>query len=261
VDESGVVGLIDFGMVGHLTDDLKGHLGTLILALVRGHVNLVVDVYRELGVFPESVGARELKTDIQEMMDRTMGVPIGKLETARVFQDILRLARKHKGVLPRDFVLLGKSLVAVAGLAKRLDPDFNLVEKAKPYTRKLIQDKFSPGRMANYLVEVSWTLSNLLLRLPSDLSAIARKFREGRIQGVIRHEGLENLVEEVDRSANRISLSMLLASMVMGSALFTLADVGPRLIGDIPLLGSLGFLVTAIAGIFLVIAILRSGRI
>ncbi|MHC4600796.1 MAG: ABC1 kinase family protein, partial [Planctomycetota bacterium] len=104
--EEGKIGLIDFGMVGHLTDELRGHLGTLILALLRRDVDLIVEVYRELGVFTEAVSPRDLKPDILETIDLYFGVPLGKLDTAAIFEDLLRLGRKHQGILPRDFVLL-----------------------------------------------------------------------------------------------------------------------------------------------------------
>ncbi len=261
VREDGSIGLIDFGTVGHLSDELRADLGTLALALQRGQVELIVDVYRDMGVFPEDVEAKDLKPDILEFLDRYAGLPLGKMDTGGVFQDLLRLARKHRGILPRDFVLLGKSLVAVAGLTKRLDPSFQMLDALQPYIKNLIREKFSPKRLTDLALEKGWTLTALLGRLPRDAATILRKLQGGKLKGVVEHQGLEPLANDLERSANRLSLSMILASMVLGSGLLTLADVGPPLAGDIPLFGTLGFLVSLLAALFFALTILRSGRI
>jgi ubiquinone biosynthesis protein len=259
--EDGKIGLIDFGTVGHLTDELRGHLGTLILALLRRDVDLVVEVYRELGVFPDTLAARELKPDILEMIDRYLGVPLGKIETAGIFQDILRMGRKHQGILPRDFVILGRSLVAVASLTKRLDPAFNLVEVAKPYTQRLFLEKVSPNRLANVLMASGWSMANLLRNLPSDMAMILRMIKGGTLKGVVQHEGLDPVTAELERGSSRVSLGLLLASLVVGSALITAAGIGPKITGDIPVLGAAGFALSSLACLFLILAILRSGRV
>jgi ubiquinone biosynthesis protein len=224
--EDGKIGLIDFGMVGHLTEELKGHLGTLIIALFRRDVDLVVEVYRELGVFSEPVTPRDLKPDILEIIDVYFGVPLGKIDSSAIFEDILKLGRKHHGILPRDFVLLGKSMAVVGTLAKKLDPEFNLLESARPHTTKLLSEKLSPRRISNVLLGTSWSFLNLIKRLPSDISTLLRMLKGGKIQGILRHEGLESLVEEMERSSNRLSLGVILASLVVMALALTILRSG-----------------------------------
>jgi ubiquinone biosynthesis protein len=261
VSEDGTLGLIDFGMVSHLTDEVRGHIGTLIFAVLRRDVDLMVEVYREMGVFSDAAEVRDLKPDIQEMLDRYFGVPLGKIDAATIFQDIIQLGRKHQGFLPRDFVMLGKALVIVGNLTKRLDPEFDIVGAARPYTMDLLKEKVSPGRLSNIAVGTGWTLTNLLKRLPSDVSTLLRKAKSGTLKGVIEHEGFDAFREEVERASNRLTLGLILASLLVGSALMTASGVGPKLAWDIPVMGVVGFTFSAFAALLFVLAVLRSGRI
>jgi ubiquinone biosynthesis protein len=252
---------VDFGLVGHLSDEIRGHLGTLILGVIRRDPDLIVEVYRELGVVTEESGSIDLKHDIVDTLDRYLGLPLGQIDIVALFNDFVRLGRKHQAILPRDFVLLGKSMIAVSGVIKALDHDFNLLETAKPHARILLAEKLSPRRLLRAGLSTGWALAGLLRRLPGDLTSILRRVRSGDFKVTFRHEGLERMVEEMERSSNRLALSLLLASMVVGSALLTLAKVGPKILDDLPVLGSIGLIASLLFCILIVLSILRSGRI
>ena len=172
------------------------------------------------------------------------------------------MARRHRVLLPRDFVLLGKSLVTMGGVALDLDPETSIIEVVKPKVQGLILDKFSPKRLLEQGMTATYHLATLAEQGPRQLRQLIRKVMRGRLQIVFRHENLDRFITELDRSSNRIAFAMIVASTVLGSSLLLQAHTGPNVPGtDIPLLGFLGFLVAGVLGAWLAIAILRSGRL
>jgi len=97
---------------------------------------------------------------------------------------------------------------------------------------------------------------------PRSLRQLMRKLMRGRFQILFRHENLDHLITELDRSSNRIAFALIVASIILGSAILLQAEIGPDVpYTDVPMLGLLGFLLAGLLGVWLVIAILRSGRL
>ena len=118
----------------------------------------------------------------------------------------------------------------------------------------------SPKRVAKLLGSNAWHLSNLLWQLPRELRQLLRKALGGELQLAFRHEGLGHFITELDRASNRLAFSVMVASLVIGSSLIMPADLGRRVFG-VSGLGLLGYLTAFVLGVWLLIAILRSGRL
>ena len=256
----GTIGLVDFGLVGHLTPELRSQLVTIVIALARQDINLAVEAYGEIGEFAADADPKQLKPDLLEMLDKYHGIPLKRIQTQEVFADMTRVARAHGVVLPRDLILLARAFVTVTSVTRQLDPDFDLVAMVEPHTRALLKDKFSPSRLAKTFGVNLWHLATLFARLPGNLRQIIRKIEHGSLQIVFKHEGLENFMSEVDRASNRISVSMILGSVIIGSSLIMHSKIGPKIFSDISAFGLLGYLVAGMMGLWLAWDILRSGR-
>jgi ubiquinone biosynthesis protein len=105
-------------------------------------------------------------------------------------------------------------------------------------------------------------LISLVEQGPRSARQLVRKLMRGRLQILFRHENLEHLITELDRSSNRIAFAMIVAAIILGSAIVLQTSIGPNLpYTEVPVLGFLGFLLAGLLGLWLVIAILRSGRL
>ncbi|MGB3087112.1 MAG: AarF/ABC1/UbiB kinase family protein [Phycisphaerae bacterium] len=256
------LGILDFGQVGRLSERSKSRLGTALIAALRHDFDIVADVLDDLDALPEGVDLERLKGDLTALVDKYGGIPLKRLDLRSLFEEITALARRHRVVLPRDFVLLGKSLVTMGGVALDLDPEMSVVEVVRPKVRALATEKVSPKRLAHHGLTSAYHLMSLAEQGPRHLRQLLRKVVRGRLQILFRHENLEHLITELDRSSNRIAFAMIVAAIILGSAVIMQADVGPDLpYTDLPVLGLLGFLMAGLLGIWLVIAILRSGRL
>jgi ubiquinone biosynthesis protein len=270
IDEHGRVGIVDFGMIGNIDDELRRQLGTVLVGLVRKDLDLVVDVAIEIGAAPDDLDVQRLKSEMVALLDRYYGIPAKRVDLKRGFHDLMRLTREYGLLLPRDFVLLGKSLVTVAALTMQLDPEISMVDVVRPHAARALRDKFSPRNLSQEFMEQSWHFWNTIYHLPRDLRQLSRRALSGKFQFVLRHTGLESLTSELDRATNRIATSLIIASVVIGSSVVIHARMKP-LFRDIPAIGSFlpdvsiigfaGYVLAGVLGMILAIAFWRSGKL
>ena len=253
-------GLIDFGQVGRLDADLRGRLATMLGGAARRDLDLVVDVLDDLGTLPDDIDRTHVKNDLATLLDKYYGLPIKRIRIGVLFEEIVELAREHQVVLPRDFILLGKSLASVGGMALTLDPDCSPIEVISPKLQTLLFDRLSPKRLGNSLKSNAYHVATMLSQGPQMVRRLLRTLMRGQTRIIFHHEGLENFINELDRSSNRIAFSVVVASIILGSSIIMQANIGPKW-GDAPVLGLLGFIIAGISGIWLLISIFRSGRL
>ena len=151
-----------------------------------------------------------------------------------------------------------RSLVIVAGVGRTLDPDFNVAALVEPEAQRLILRKASPGRKARELSLHFWHASRILHNLPEHIRTIIQKVETGALTVAFRHQGLEGLMSELDRVSNRLSVSIILGSTIVGSSIALHAKV--MAIRGVSAVGIAGYLIAAMLGLWLVWDILRSGR-
>ena len=250
VTPTGKINLIDFGSVGHLTHDLKNQLSTVIIAIVKKDIRLIVEVYSDIGVFTEMPDKQKVTTDILELLDRYLGVPLEHLDMGKVFLDVFSLAREHKAILPQDFMLLVKSMVTIVAIGRDLDPKFDLIQAASPHLHKIIRQKLSPKHIFNQLFFNFWTLYNLLQALPSDLKELMRRLKTGKLQITIKHEATHRDLIEIDKIFQRLAYSIIAAAFVIGASIMATAGIEPKF-KDVSVYAIIGYV---IAGLFITMA-------
>jgi ubiquinone biosynthesis protein len=273
--EDGRIGLVDFGMAARLSSELRAHLGTSFIALARRDLEMITEVYVEIGAIGPDTDVALLKSDLADAVDKYYGIPIHALDLRRCFSDALRIARTHHVLLPREFVLLGKSFVTMAAMARELDPEFDLAAVARPYALSLAADKLSPLRAAEGIAHDGWYLLQTLRRLPRDLRLLLRKTLTGTLQLSLRLSDFDLFVRELDRATNRLAFSLIVSAIVIGSSVLLHAHVPPHMdklpgwfgrffaeyMPQTSMLGLGGFLFAGMLGMLLAIAIWRSGKL
>ena len=261
VSETGSIAIIDFGMVGYVTDELKKQIGGAVIALIKKDFDLFVDIFIDLGFIPANSDLQSLRLSLFEIMDKYYGIPLKRIDTIKAFSDIMKVAREHDMVLPRDFILLAKSFVTVTSIAKTFDPNFDFISIVTPFMNNIFKERFSMDNLSKSATASTWHVTNLIRQAPKEMRYILRKIIGGDMQIVLKHKGLETLITDLDRSSNRLSLSVILAATVIGSSMIMMGKIGPLILGNISILGIIGFLFATAMGFSLVIAIFRSGRL
>ena len=254
-----IIGFMDFGMMGRLDEEIKEKGVDLFIAILERKPDKIINEMLNLGITSQEIDTRSLKIDIKEMLDQYYDKSLKEIKLGELINQLVNIAIKYHIRMPVEFALLGKSLLNIEGIGLELDPDFNLAEVAKPYAQDLILERKSPQRLILKLLNELTELYNLIILIPRQLSKTLKKMEEGVFKLEFQHRGLENLITALDRSINRLSYSLILAAIIVGSSLIMQTDKGPHFMG-FPVIGVFGFLIAAILGLGLVIMILRSGK-
>jgi len=254
-----VIVIFDFGMVGRLDDDLKLHLTELLLCVLNRDADRLVRQLLYAGDLHDESKVKELKRDLTEFIDDYYDILLQDLKIGKLLIDFVGILTEYQIKFPSNLMLLSRALFAMEGLGKELDPNFNMVEQLKPFAEQIIRERHSPAHLTR---EASRTLQEyqaLGKSFPRDLKEFINRVNRNKLKIDLEHRGLENLISDLDKSSNRISFSMVIAALIVGSSLIMQIDKGPMLFG-FPMLGLLGYSVAAFLGLGLAIAILRSGR-
>jgi len=255
-----IIAPIDYGMMGSLDDELMEAAGNLLTAIVKKDVNKIIRVFNDIRVIETSLDVRGLKADLTDILDRYYQIPLYQLDVGRVIEELIEIIRKHRIMLPPDLALMAKALITEEGVGRVLDPDFDFFALATPYVKKLMVRKLDPRRNLKEFVSLLEDFSRLVKTLPEDLREIIGKIKRDNLNIKFEHRGLEHFISELDKASNRLSFSLIIAALIVGSSFIIQIDKGPFVFG-FNFIGVSGYLIAAILGLWLVIAIIRSGKL
>ena len=261
VSKEGCIAMIDFGMVGYVTEDLRKQLVGASLALIKKDLDLFVEIFIEMGVVSASCDMAWLRLSLFEIIDKYYGIPLKNVDIQNAFSDAMRVAREHDMVLPRDLILMLKSFVTVTSMARIMDREFNFIDVVTPFMDGRFKDKISIDNLSKSAAATTWHATNLIRQAPKELRYILRKIIGGDMQIIMKHKGLDGLITDLDKSSNRLALSVILASTIMGSSMIMMGKVGPLVLGNVSVLGIVGYVFALVMGFSLVFAIFRSGKL
>jgi ubiquinone biosynthesis protein len=255
-----VVAFVDFGIVGRVDREMRATLAETILAIGQRDAGRLAEIVVNVATPLRAVDMPALREDLEEMLDLYASISLGDLSLRAVFGSITDAMSRHRLRLPADVLLLIKSVSTIEAVGRDLDPSFKIVEHATPLVESMIAQKRSPGALAWRAAHTSRDVLHALGSLPAHLAEIARRTSADGVQVQFVHRNFDYFIREMDRSSNRLSFAVVIASIVVGSSVIVHAGVGPPLFGY-PLLGMAGFLAAGVLGIGLAIGILRSGRL
>ena len=244
---------IDFGLMGQISSDDRDSFALLFAALLRRNVEIIANIVMEIGEVPPEISRRKFKIDIEEFIYNYYNRRLEDINFRVLFEELQRIVFKHHIKLPQEFFLLFRALSVSEGVGSALDPDFNIVSVGNEFIRDLIKDRFSPDSLSKRAALGLWRFRRNLKGIPADISQILSKLSRDELKISFAHENLESLEDKLDISSGRLSLSLIISSLIVGSAILIQAQVEPTLFG-LPILGLAGLSGAAILTIFLIIS-------
>lgn len=239
VMQGGTIGLLDFGTVGRLTDEMREDLEDLILALFRRQGDQAAEIVVRLGTPPSDLDLDALRMELVDLTETHIRESLADLDVGQLLRDVTELIRKHHILLPPAVSMLIKVLVTLEGTGRGLSPQFNLAELLEPYQAQVIRRRLSPERHLKRVERVYRDLERFASIVPMGLADIVAQLRKGNFSVQLEHHGLEELRLEVRRAAQSFTLGVLTAALLLGSSLVFVAGT-PPLVWGYPLLGLVG---------------------
>ncbi|MEN1679026.1 MAG: AarF/UbiB family protein [Planctomycetota bacterium] len=253
-----VVGLVDFGMVGRLSDPLREDLEDMLMAVVANEPATLTAVITRVGQTPPELDEAELASDIAEFVEHYGNQSVGGLDLTGALSELIDIIQRRQITLPPSVGMLLKMLVQLEGTARLLSPDFSLLEVLEPHQKKMMLRRLSPVRQAKKLSRIYGEFEDLAEVFPRRVREILQQVQAGKFDVHLDHRGLEP-------SVNRLVLGMLTSAMFLGSSLMFSNGVMPIrgiwLLDGVSLPGFVGLCLSGLLGMRVLRAISKSGRL
>ena len=250
---------LDFGMMGRLSRQDREDFTDLMLSIVTKNDRRITDGVLNITTQFGEVDRDALSLDLADFLDRFLYLPLKDLQAGKILQELLELVQRHSLSIKPNLYLMIKTLSTIEGVGLMLYPDLELIKLAEPYIKKVTKERLRPGRLAEEIGEISGEYLKLIQEMPEEARGILRQLSAGRMKLEFEHRGLGRLAKALDQVSNRIAFAIVLAAQIIGSSLIILSDIPPKWNG-IPIIGLAGFLLAGIMGFWLLVSIIRHGR-
>jgi len=256
VRPDGVIGLIDYGMVGRLEDEKREQLIDLLVAVTRGDVRQVTDHVLLIGKPFRPIDRPLLQADVRDFIDGYYGVPLDRLDVGKMLTDFVAILAHHGIRYPADLMLLIRAIITLEGVGRDLDPEFNLAAQLAPFMEDQVRQRYNPRRMAERIFADSQRLFHVFHDLPIHVGKTIDKLSRDDLKIQLEHRHLEHLITELDRSSNRLAIGLVMSALIVASALVLRTGGSAAWWVSIPT-----FILSSLLGMWLIYGVFRSGRL
>lgn len=256
------IGLVDFGVMGYLTPRIKEDLGDLLFALVRQNADEMVHIIGRMGAVGRDTDREDLRRDVRRLVVRYYNASLESLPMTEFLGDLMGVAFSHHIRLPGDLALLARTVVVLEGVARGLDPSLVLASYLEPFVGQLVRERISVQRTLLEAAGMARDLRDLAQVLPRRVDSITEQLERGDLTVGIEIRTLTEALRKFDGVGNRLAVSVIVASIIVGSALVLLG--GDSAVFRLPFttinlpVAQLGFVLAGLAGLWLIYSIFRS---
>ncbi len=253
------VAFVDFGMMGHLDKDLRDDLAKLFILVSDGDAKLLTKQLYYMDIIKDRKYLKDIENEIIQILDKYYGVQFNDI--TGVLKELAQnhILRKYNLVLPRDMMMVIRTITMVDDVGRSLDPGFNTTEILKPYAKKMLIDNFKPENLSKKTLEYYIDTQNLTKKIPNSLLNLLNVLEDGKLKLSLEYAELEKLMTMLSRMVNELVLAIITAALLVGSSLIMQTNKGILIMGY-PFLGFVGFVFSAVLGIVLIIMIIRRGN-
>jgi ubiquinone biosynthesis protein len=257
VEADGTIGLIDFGMVGRVDAGARELLVQLMLSITRNDASLLADVLLQLGMASAHVDRNALRRDMQRLLSRYLGRPLGDVKFSAMLGEMLDVIRWHHLRLQPDLALLVKTLGMAEGIAAQLYPPFDLLDVYAPLAEHLLREQFSFARWSKQLALAGVDALEVSLGLPRQLHRILGDIERGGFEINVQPASFDPYLDRMEQLINRAILALLAATFTISAAMLVAAYHPAHWSWATALLFLLVVLASLLFGVYVLIKLLR----
>lgn len=257
--EDGRIAFIDYGMVGTVIDDDKVHFAKILLSMYDRDVQGLKKAILKFSQGLTKEQEREFEYDVIYFLRQYSRVSLENIDGNEVMKGLNSLFYDYKIKIPSNLLLLIKALVIIEGVGLQLNPQYDIIENIGPFVQRLLSKKYNPKRLQKELFRSIEDTSDLMRDLPADVRSIINKVKEGKLHVEIEHKGLEPVAYRFNKTVNRLSFTLIIVALIVGSSLIVVAKV-PPFYYQISLIGVVGYTISAVLTLYLIYAIRKANK-
>lgn len=256
------IAFVDFGMVGHLNEEMKDHLISLLISLMRKDSSGIVRAILRLGLISEDLDTSELQNDLDLLREQYYDIPFSQVSLGDALSNLFAVANRHRILIPTDLTLVGKALITLEGVAEKLDPELSLVKLAEPFGRRLLRERYYPHQVQKRWWRQFTDLTESIISFPRQASQLFKLIRAGNLKVEIGIPEIDLLLRKLDQISNRITISIVLLSfciIIVGLIIASSFGKTPSIILHFPVI-EIGSSVAGLMLLWLLYSIIKSGK-
>ena len=213
-----VIGAMDFGQVGYLDSRDRADLVHLYIVAVQIDAAGIVEQLIRIGAADYRVDRIALERDLNRLLRKYHGMPLKEIQAGKVMEEMMTVAFRHHLRFPSDLWLLGKTLVMMEGIGLKLDPEFDMFVVSEPYVERFKHRLWLPSEWGPSALRGAADWADLLLRFPRQTSRLLDQAERGDLEVQVKLSNLPLATDRLDRIANRLAVSILVAAFTLGLA-------------------------------------------
>jgi ubiquinone biosynthesis protein len=255
-----VICFLDFGMVGFLDQQTRQTFAKFVMGIAQRNEAATAGALLKLAHADLDPPRAGFEGDVAEFMHRHFYRPAGEMVFGQLVNHLFYLTERHNLTLPADLSVMLKALALMEDLVCRLDPGHDIIAQARPFMRQMLLLQFGPRRLLRHWLEFGGEAAGLARELPLEIRRLMAQIKEGRARFHVHHQGLEELMNTLERIVNRLAFALVLASLIISSSVIVHARVPPLWGHQVSAIGVVGYLLAGVMGFWLLIAMLRHGK-
>jgi ubiquinone biosynthesis protein len=268
----GRVGLVDFGIMGYLDEETMQQVAYVFLGYAERDYDLIMEALRASGVLPaEGVDLVGFRRELKDISEPFYGRSLQTISVRDVYDQAMQLVSKYGICLPRNLLLLFKTLIQTEALGKTLGSDASILTVMRPYAHQLLQKGYESRKILRNMGKDLRNTASYLKSAPKLIHDILRQTALGKQELALRHTGFDQLDQKFEKGVNRLIIGLIISASTIAAALIlnstqTVVQFQVRLLGYQTLsltaiLGVVGYCIATVLGLWLIISIFRSGKL
>jgi ubiquinone biosynthesis protein len=216
-----VLGLVDLGLVGHLSPRLRDRLVDLVIAAGTKDPRGLADALYAIGRPSKKIDRAAYEADVARLADKYLGRKLGDVAFADLIRDLSGAALRYGIETPAELLMVGKALMTVEGIARQLYPTLDVVEEMRPYLAEIVGSRYSPERITSDMLQIAARFANAASEFPGRADDILEDLRHGRMSIEVRQP---NLTRAAERFGRRLFHGLLAGSLTLGGSVLLAHD-------------------------------------
>ncbi|HXI11567.1 MAG TPA: AarF/UbiB family protein [Thermoanaerobaculia bacterium] len=251
--------LLDFGMVSRIGGAFQDDIIKLLLAVTTNRGAEVAETLRNMGTVQEGFDQDRFVREISTFVTQYHDADLKQINTGQMIFSVISVANSNEIQVPSELAMFAKTMLHLDSITRKLDPDFDAQKVIRDYAEDLvgkkIRQKFHPRNFYTALLD----LNQLAIDLPRRARDVVEQTATGKLTLAIKLTQAEELLSGMQKIANRITVGLVLAALIVGSSLMMRVPTRIQLFGY-PVLAMIGYLTASAIGLYLVISVLQQDR-
>ena len=253
------IGLIDFGLSIRLSVRTRENLAGLLMCLAKEDYEGMVNYYLELADPSPTLDIRQFNHDVANAVAPFVGLSLKQTQSGALLWDLAKIAAKHHTPFPQDLIVFVKTLATLEGLGAKLDPEFNIMSQIEEFATELIADLYSPKKLQDQAIAIGRDLTSLLRYAPIQTRRLLNAALDGHLRLTFTSSDILKLSRSLDRTGSRLAVSIIIAGLLIGSSILTYGSNLNE--SNSGIIGLSGFILSGVLAFYIIISVLRAGRL